>query len=151
MSHSIDFEFLEDRLFFETLFIEVGPLDSWAHLFDFTHQDLKRAIFNKLRNQVFSKLIAIPKPICHLAYPEICTVRQEVIDHIIPLSTNILNKRRGVRAKPGKKVKNQSMGSNHPHNFALACAQCNNHKKHRFLEPGHWPELSCSVRKTCDF
>ena len=137
MSHYIEFEFLEDRLFFETLFREVGPLDSWAHLFDFTHQDQKRAVFNKLRNQAFSKLMDRPEPICHLAYPEICTVIPEAIDHIIPLSSNILNKRRGAEAKPGKKVKTQSIGSNHPHNFALACARCNNHKKHRFLEPEH--------------
>jgi len=137
MNHPLEFKFLEDRLFFETLFQDVGPLDSWAHLFDFTHQDQKRANFNKIRDQTFSKLMAQPQPVCHLAYPGICTEIPEAIDHIIPLSSNILNKLRGIEAKPGKKVKTQSIGSNHPHNFALACARCNNHKKHRFLEPAH--------------
>ncbi len=137
MNHSLEFEFFEDRQFFEALFRDAGPLDSWTHLFDFTLPDQKRASFNKLRNQTFSKLMAHHGPICHLAYPDICTVIPEAIDHIIPLSTNILNKLRGIEAKPRKKVQTQSIGSNHLHNFALACARCNNHKKHRFLEPEH--------------
>ena len=147
MSPSLQFEFLEDRLFFEILFQDVGFLDSWAHLFDFTHQDQKRASFNKIRNQAFSKLMAQPKPICYLAYPDICTVIPEAIDHIIPLSSNILNKLRGVEAKSGKKVRTQSIGSNHPHNFALACARCNNHKKHRFLGSGHLARVILSSEK----
>ncbi len=137
MNHSLKFEFFEDREFFEILFRDVGPLDSWAHLFDFTLQDQKRASFNKLRNKMFSKLMAHHGPVCHLAYPDICTVMPDAIDHIIPLSSNILNKQRGVEAKPGKKVLTQSIGSNHPNNFALACNRCNSHKKHRFLEPEH--------------
>lgn len=137
VSNTLEFEFLEDRLFFENLFREIGPLDSWEHLFDFTRLDQKRANFKKLRNQALSKLMVYSGSTCLLAYPDICTVIPEAIDHIIPLSSNILNKRRGVKAKPGKKVQTQSIGSNHPDNFALACARCNNHKKHRFLEPEH--------------
>lgn len=133
----MDFEFPEDRIFFEKIFEELGSLDSWMHLFDFASPDQKRAAFNRLRNHTFSKLMESSHPSCYLKYPDICTGEPEAIDHIIPLSSNILNKMRGVKAETGKKVITQSIGSNHLHNFALACAQCNNHKKHRFLEPGH--------------
>ncbi|MBK7431316.1 MAG: HNH endonuclease [Bacteroidetes bacterium] len=39
------------------------------------------------------------------------------------------------RKKPlkGKKVATQSFGSNHIDNLVIACANCNNHKKHRIL------------------
>jgi len=56
------------------------------------------------------------------------------IDHIIPLSTNKLNKElRKVKPLPGRKVLTQSFGSNHINNLILACSKCNGYKKHRLL------------------
>ncbi|MBK6989183.1 MAG: hypothetical protein IPH33_13745 [Bacteroidetes bacterium] len=57
-----------------------------------------------------------------------------VIDHLIPLSTNQLNKSlRKLAPVKGKKVATQSFGSNHIDNLVIACASCNNHKKHRII------------------
>jgi 5-methylcytosine-specific restriction endonuclease McrA len=137
MVKSPKFEFLEDRKFFESLFEDIGPIESWLHLLDFSDHDKKQINFNKERNQVFLRLKAQYRSVCHLAYPNICTGRSEAIDHMIPLATNILNKKRGIKAKSGKKVPTQSIGANHLHNFALACNKCNGHKKHRFLDPSH--------------
>ena len=57
------------------------------------------------------------------------------IDHLIPISSNILNKElRDLKAKKGKKVKSQSFGSNHIDNLIIACNNCNNRKKHKMLD-----------------
>jgi len=57
------------------------------------------------------------------------------VDHLIPLATNKLNKElRNLKAEPGRKVKSQSFGSNHIDNLIIACADCNNYKKHRIIE-----------------
>lgn len=58
-----------------------------------------------------------------------------VIDHLIPLSTNKLNKElRNLKPDKFKKVISQSFGSNHMDNLIIACNNCNNHKKHRILD-----------------
>tara|TARA_B100001146_G_scaffold217583_1_gene222315 strand:- start:632 stop:943 length:312 start_codon:yes stop_codon:yes gene_type:complete len=55
------------------------------------------------------------------------------VDHLIPLSSNVLNKAlRELKARPGKKVLTQAYGSNNPLNLVLACKRCNAHKKHNF-------------------
>lgn len=57
------------------------------------------------------------------------------VDHLIPLSSNKLNKElRKQLAEKGKKVKTQSFGSNLIDNLVIACNNCNNYKKHRILE-----------------
>lgn len=56
------------------------------------------------------------------------------IDHIIPVTTNILNKKlRNMKSKDiSKKVQSESYGSNHLNNLILMFQACNQHKKHRF-------------------
>ena len=50
------------------------------------------------------------------------------VDHLIPLSSNKLNKElRQLKAVAGKKVVTQSIGSNHINNLVLACRNCNQH------------------------
>jgi 5-methylcytosine-specific restriction endonuclease McrA len=58
------------------------------------------------------------------------------LDHLIPLSSNELNKRLRALPRVGKaKVARQSFGSNHADNLILACKRCNAFKKHRLLAP----------------
>jgi hypothetical protein len=57
-------------------------------------------------------------------------------DHIVPLSTNELNKKLRVIKPTGiEKVLAQSFGSNHIKNLTLACKRCNAFKKHRLIIP----------------
>ncbi|HKC63127.1 MAG TPA: HNH endonuclease [Pyrinomonadaceae bacterium] len=73
---------------------------------------------------------------CQLQYVEDCEVDNPVvIDHVIPISSNILNKhlRKSKPLVAGKKVPTESFGSNDISNLVLACANCNSNKKHRFL------------------
>ena len=74
--------------------------------------------------------------ICELNYPNICDLNSGFnVDHIIPLSSNKLNKEiRNLKPEKGKKVKAQSFGSNHIANLALTCTKCNSYKKHRFID-----------------
>lgn len=88
-------------------------------------------------------LIAAHGRKCFIGYPELCALSSGIaVDHLIPLSSNKLNKElRRVAPKPGKKIRTQSFGSNHLRNLIIACSNCNNHKKHRFLEPDHLKQL----------
>lgn len=72
------------------------------------------------------------------------------IDHIIPLSTNVLNKdlRRMKSEEKGKKVQSESYGSNHYDNLIIACKNCNNHKKHRLLTKDNMCELLTRKQST---
>ena len=100
------FDYEEDRRFFERLLTneDQTSLDEFADLFDFSHPEQKRKAFNKQRDRVFERLLMIHSDTCQLELPDVCTSQAQAVDHVIPLSTNILNKRRGVLPMPGKKV-----------------------------------------------
>lgn len=134
----MQFEFPEDQAFFEALLIndaEHLSIKDFEHLFDFRAPDVKRSEFNRIRNTVFETLVQRDGLRCLLNL-EVCDpARGFVVDHLIPLSTNKLNKRlRALRPQKRKKAPAQSFGSNHIDNLILACTACNNHKKHRILD-----------------
>lgn len=138
----IPVEFEADRGFFTQLLCRGGEtLDDHAELFDFDPPAAKRAAFAKIRGDNLRHRLAEHGEVCQLRIHAQCDVASGLnIDHVIPLSTNQLNKRlRGLgtsQAPDGKLLKTptQSFGSNHPRNLILACAKCNGHKKHRILD-----------------
>jgi len=115
-----------DSVLFEKKFIK---------LFDFRDPKIKRAEFNKQKNNVYPKLVEKYGEVCQLNLCSDCSkVKKFDIDHYIPLSTNELNKRlRGLKPKEGKKVPSQSFGSNDTANLRIACKRCNSFKKHRLI------------------
>lgn len=132
-----EFEFSADRDFFKGYLI-TGPnedFEIYKTLFDFRPNAIKRKEFNKAKARLFADLEKLHGQACMLNL-EICDPTAKlVIDHIIPLTTNKLNKElRQLKAEPYKKVKSQNFGSNHIDNLILACEKCNNHKKHRLLD-----------------
>lgn len=132
-----NFEFVEDKNFFEKLLCDsTSAIDSFNHFFDFRPVAVKRQEFNRLRKGLFFDLAQNYGKDCFLKYPDLCDISSGLaVDHLIPLSTNQLNKLlRNLKPEPGKKVKTQSFGSNHIDNLVIACNNCNNHKKHRLLD-----------------
>ena len=95
---------------------------------------LKRKEFNKIRNQIYAELKEAEGEKCQLRY-ECCDEGSGFdVDHIFPLSSNVLNKMlRNMTPPEGKKVPAQSIGSNNRVNLILACKKCNGHKKHRLI------------------
>lgn len=131
-----EFEFREDRDYFEKLLCsESQTIENFIHLFDFRPVIEKRKEFNKHRNKLKELLISNHGEECMLKL-SMCDLSSGIaIDHLIPLSTNQLNKSlRKLKPIKGKKVATQSFGSNHIENLVIACANCNNHKKHRILQ-----------------
>jgi len=133
----VTFEHPEDRIFFSDLLCEEGEsLEKYAPLFDFRDVTKKRGEFQAARPSLLENLRAKHGSRCMLHYSKACTGGRGAltIDHLIPLSSNKLNKelRRDVPL-PRRKVPTQSIGSNHMANLVLACATCNGAKKHRLL------------------
>ena len=128
------FQYDDDRIFFETL-LEDQPSELLENLFDFRPVIIKRREFNKIRKQVLENLILKHGESCMLAF-EVCNMESGIqVDHIIPLSTNELNKDiRELSPEKGRKVKTQSFGSNHIDNLIIACGKCNGSKKHKILD-----------------
>lgn len=132
----MEFEFKEDQNYFEKLLSnESQAIENFIQLFDFRPVAEKRNEFNKHRNKLKELLISKHGAECMLKL-SMCDMNSGIaIDHLIPLSTNQLNKSlRKLLPRRGKKVATQSFGSNHIDNLVIACAKCNNHKKHRILE-----------------
>lgn len=134
----MQFEFPEDREFFASLLAEgdVHRLETaYSDLFDFRHPAIKRFEFNKTRKRVLIELMEKHKGECQLRiHPECTSEGVFEPDHIIPLSSNTLNKElRHMKRTSNAKVEPQSFGSNHPRNLTLACRRCNGFKKHRIL------------------
>jgi len=133
----VTFEHPEDQRFFRDLLCEEGEaLEKYAPLFDFRDVTKKRREFQAARPSLLESLRAQHGTLCMLHYSEACTGGRAAvtIDHLIPLSSNKLNKElRHVVPHPGRKVPAQSIGSNHMANLVLACATCNGAKKHRLL------------------
>ena len=132
----IRFEYPEDRKYFEKLLLtkEKSSLEDFKTFFDFRSSAIKRSEFNKCRRDILYQLINQNDEKCMLAL-ECCDPSSGItIDHLIPLSTNKLNKGlRHMKPVKGKKVRSQSFGSNHLDNLIIACKKCNGRKKHGFL------------------
>ena len=143
------FKHPEDRKYFEKLLLtkEITSLEDYKTLFDFRPPAIKRTEFNQCRRKILSQLIKKNGDKCMLAL-ECCDPSSGItIDHLIPLSTNKLNKElRNMKPVKGRKVGSQSFGSNHLDNLIIACNKCNNRKKHRFLDREHLQKI-LSIKK----
>ncbi|MBI1387992.1 MAG: hypothetical protein GC154_06050 [bacterium] len=133
----MDFEHKEDKEFFCQLLCDDGEtIGKYMELFDFRDPDIKRKEFDNNKRKLHDELLKHHLKKCMIGYARICDPDANIeIDHIIPLSTNELNKKiRNLQPERGKKVKTQSFGSNDIKNLIFACKKCNAHKKHLFLE-----------------
>jgi 5-methylcytosine-specific restriction endonuclease McrA len=140
----MNFEYPEDRLFFRRLLCgRRKTLSSYRRLFDARPPRTKRAEFNRMMPKLRAELIKRHGQMSQLQLVEDCGLKHGLaIDHLIPLSSNKLNKElRRLAAKPGRKVASQSFGSNDLSNLVLACGRCNGYKKHRFLEPAQFRQI----------
>jgi 5-methylcytosine-specific restriction endonuclease McrA len=128
--NNLHFIYVEDQFWFEVLLMDI---QQYQLLFDFRNPIEKRNEYKQLRNKILAEKIKEHGIICQLQYQGVCDVSSGItLDHVIPLSSNVLNKAlRGMKPNQGKKVPAESYGSNHPHNLILACMACNAHKKHR--------------------
>lgn len=139
----MDFQYPEDEKFFEELLCTPGSsLERFSDLFDFRNPRDKRREFNCLRHKLLIGLMERFGSTCMLKIALDCDASTGLqIDHLIPLSSNTLNKQlRGLgcsRSINGvlSKATTQSFGSNAHRNLILACHNCNSLKKHLFL-PG---------------
>lgn len=132
----IKFENPEDGKYFSQLLCKRGErISKYKLLFDFCDPSIKRKEFNKIRNSIVTRFLKLNGLVCGIAFDKICDINSGInIDHIIPLSTNKLNKElRNMNSLKGKKVKTQSFGSNNIKNLILTCRKCNAHKKHKIL------------------
>jgi 5-methylcytosine-specific restriction endonuclease McrA len=129
---SLTFEYPEDERAFNERLSDCGGIENNRDLFDFRDPLKKRKEFNQIRNQVFEELKVRFGSSCLLKCHPDCTNIGTEVDHLIPLSSNVLNKEiRNIKGENRKKVPTQSFGSNHRSNFILACSRCNAFKKHR--------------------
>lgn len=131
-------------LFFEGLLCAPGEtIEMYRHLFDSRDAKIKRKEFQANYKQILTSLLERYGRRCLLQYPEICMIERGInIDHLIPLSTNVLNKViRKTIATAGHKVRSESFGSNNLDNLIIACEACNAHKKHRFLSTGEYRRI----------
>jgi len=146
----MNFEYKEDEIYFARLICQSGEtIEKYENLFDFRPLKVKRKEFNIIRNNIYNGLVKKYGKVCFLAYNGICDTESGfAIDHVIPLSTNKLNKEiRNFKSEKGKKVKTQSFGSNHPDNLILACNKCNSFKKHKILDKDHINLIISSIKK----
>lgn len=123
------FDLEEDEKHFDGVLRDIGGVDANAHLFDFRDPDLKRKEFNSIRDSVFAELKRQYGSGCQLTLHDDCGGVGTVVDHLIPLKANELNKAlRQIKGSNGRKTPSQSFGSNHPDNFVMACRRCNSFK-----------------------
>ena len=132
------FENPEDKLYLAKI-LSGGNIKKfekdYKNNFDFRIVNVKRKEFNSMRNAVYRKLVNKYGKKCLLKLDKNCLKNKNLqVDHIIPLSSNILNKIvRKLKPENGRKVITQSLGSNHLDNLVLACSKCNGNKKHRII------------------
>lgn len=136
------FQYKEDEDYFRKLLGEYYE----EKFFDFSDPSLKRKKFNSIRKEILTKLLTKYGKRCFLSY-DCCDLNSGLnIDHIIPLSTNKLNKElRNIKPEKGKKVVTQSFGSNNEINLILTCQNCNFKKKHRLLTKDKIREILNSI------
>lgn len=134
------FKYPEYDQYFCGLLCEEGEdLSKYDSLFDFREPpSIKRSeLTGRKYTQAWGELEKRFGRRCQLKCVESCEVDNPVvIDHVIPISSNVLNKnlRKSKPLVAGKKVPTESFGSNDISNLVLACAKCNSNKKHRFLD-----------------
>lgn len=136
---SMTFQYKEDEEYFIELF-GVNNIDEISEFFDFRDPIIKRKEFNKIRNKLLRRLIEEQGSTCGLSYNDICDMDSGFsIDHIIPIQSNYLNKhlRNMKPLEKGKKVPQESYGSNNNVNLVLSCNKCNGHKKNNILSKDH--------------
>lgn len=132
------FKYPEDRDFFID-FLASGDENKFdkefPDYFDFRSSKIKRDEFNKIRNDVFRKLLVKYGEKCQLKiHPDCSKINKFEVDHFIPLSTNELNKKlRHMKRTSDRKVPAQSFGSNNIKNLLIACSRCNAFKKHLLI------------------
>ena len=130
------FDYPEDKDHFDGVLRDIGGVDANSHLHDFRDPELKRKEFNAIRDAVFAELQSRYGTSCQLRCHEDCGGVGTVVDHLIPLSSNVLNKTlRGMKATADKKAPTQSFGSNHVGNFVLSCRRCNAFKQSKIPTP----------------
>ena len=123
----------EEYNYLETMFPK-EYLGKVREFLDPRDASLKRREFSKIRNQVYAELKEVEGEKCQLNYDCCDESTGFDVDHIFPLSSNVLNKMlRNIAPPEGKKVPAQSIGSNNRVNLILACKKCNGHKKHRLI------------------
>ena len=134
------FKYPEYEQFFRNLLCEEDEdLSKYASLFDLREPPSikRRELTRQKYKQAWDDLEKKYGRVCQLQFVEGCEINNPVaIDHVIPLSSNVLNKHLR-KSKPlivGKKVPTESFGSNDLSNLVLACTKCNSNKKHRFLD-----------------
>ena len=128
-----------DQFFRKLLCDDCEELSKYACLFDLREPaSIKRCeLSGRAYRQAWEVLEKTFGRICQLQFAEGCEPNNPAaIDHVIPLSSNELNKklRKSIPLQAGKKVQAESFGSNHISNLVLACTKCNANKKHRFLD-----------------
>jgi len=119
------FDFIEDRGFFEKLLCDNNnTIETCGSLFDFRSANIKRREFNLLRKGLRANLLQTYGATCFLNYQDICDIKSGiVVDHLIPLSTNQLNKAlRKLKSAKGKKVVAQKFWVK-PHRQLSCCLQ----------------------------
>jgi hypothetical protein len=125
---SLHFTYPEDAHYFANVLTngDVGKLErDYGQLFDFRDPKIKLAEFSSRYNHLKQAIIERDGETCSLKLLPKCQGGW-VIDHVIPRSTNVLNKKlRHMGHAVGKKVPAQSFGSNHLNNLVLACKACN--------------------------
>jgi len=93
----INFEYPEDQEYFTNLLAnrDTEKLESdFSELFDFENPAIKREKFNKISKKVLKKLLDKYGNECQLKIHEDCSkVNKFEPDHIVPLSSNELNKK----------------------------------------------------------
>jgi 5-methylcytosine-specific restriction endonuclease McrA len=141
------FEFIEDKKYFVDLLCggdEVEFDRYYSKFFDFRNPQIKR---NELNVRKIKIILLGKQNSCQLKLSPTCSGIQCLqVEHLIPISTNKLNKKlRNIKASPGKKVPTQSYGSNHLSNLILACEKCNSMKKHRL--PDEFPVVIELIKK----
>lgn len=136
----IDFEYPEDRDFFISFLADGDEKkfeNEFKEYFDFRDPKIKRIEFNLLRPKLFQELVDRDGLKCQLRiHPDCNKTAVFQVDHVVPLSTNELNKKiRHVKRTAWRKVPAQSFGSNNIKNLIIACKRCNAFKKHRLIKP----------------
>ena len=88
------FQHPEDQRFFEERLCQSGEdLAAYAHLFDFRPPEIKRVEFNRQMKAVRSALLERFGAVCQLKLLPDCDPKAGLaVDHVIPLSSNRLNK-----------------------------------------------------------
>src|SRR6185369_539988 len=129
------FDHPEDRACFVARLCEPGEtLEMYADLFDFRLLDIKKREAAGVCRVRLPLLIAHFGKRCLLKYAADCDLASGlVLDHLIPLASNVPAKCRGVgtsRSPSGALIKtpSQPFGSNGARNLILACVNCNGFK-----------------------